>query len=148
MGLNLKQAAAEVLNEGWDPKTDNVGGDFENLPDGMYDGILMDVKWMGPNDKGTEWLAFEFEIQNEGYEGQKYFANIFFSNEKMMKLNLKRAMKTASVLDVDIDIDDFEDEQVLVEKLKEGVGASCMIELKTNKKGTFQNFDVMEEAPF
>lgn len=147
MGFNLKEMAAEILNDGFDPKTDEVGGEFENLPDGLYDGILTNVSWRS-NDKGTEWLSFEFEIQNEGYEDRKYFGNIFFSNEKMMQLNLKRAMKTAAVLDVDITIEDFEDEEALVEALKAGLGSQCLIELKTNKKGTFQNWEAMEDAPF
>lgn len=147
MGLNLKEIAQQVLSEGFDPKTDSVN-DFEDLPDGIYDAILTDVKWQGPNDNGTEWLSFEFEIMNEGYEGRKYFGNIFFSNEKMMQLNLKRAMKTGAILGVDLEIEDFEDEQTLVEKLKEGLGTQCMVELKTNKKGTFQNWEAMEEAPF
>ena len=145
--MNLKDLAAEILNDGFDPKTDSVGGDFEDLPDGLYDGILLDVSWR-TNDKGTEWLSFEFEILNEGYEGRKYFGNIFFSNEKMMQLNLKRAMKTAAVLDVDLSVEDFEDVNTLVETLKQGVGNQCMLELKTNKKGTFQNWTAIEEAPF
>src|SRR5690606_32033578 len=121
MGLNLKEMAAEILSEGFNPQTDSVGGDYEELPDGLYDAILTDVSWR-TNDKGTEWLSFEFEILNEGYDGRKYFGNIFFSNEKMLKLNLKRAMKTAAILDVDVTVEDFEDEEVLVERLKEGVG--------------------------
>lgn len=139
--------AQEIMNEGFDPKTDAVGGDFEDLPDGLYDGMLTGVSWR-ENDKGTEWLSFEFEILNEGLEGRKYFGNIFFSNEKMMQLNLKRAMKTAAILDVDLTIEDFEDTDTLVETLKEGIGNQCMIDLKTNKKGTFQNWEAMEEAPF
>ncbi len=146
--MNLKDMAAEILEQGFDPKKDAVGGDFENLPDGLYDAILIDVKWQGPNDNGTEWLSYEFEILNEGYENRKYFGNIFFSNEKMMQLNLKRAMKTAAILDVDLSIEDFEDEEALVETLKSGVGNQCMIELKTNKKGTFQNWEALQEAPF
>lgn len=148
MGLNLKELAAEIVSEGFDPKTDQVGGDFENLPDGLYDAILTDVKWQGPNEKGTEWLSFEFELLNEGYENRKYFGNIFFSNEKMMKLNIKRAMKTASILGVDLTLEDFEDEEILVEALKDGIGNQCMIELKSNKKGTFQNWEAMDDAPF
>jgi len=147
MGLNLKEMAAEILSEGFNPQTDSVGGDYEELPDGLYDAILTDVSWR-TNDKGTEWLSFEFEILNEGYDGRKYFGNIFFSNEKMLKLNLKRAMKTAAILDVDVTVEDFEDEEVLVERLKEGVGNQCMIELKTNKKGTFQNWEAKEDVPF
>ncbi|MGM8215155.1 DUF669 domain-containing protein [Bacillaceae bacterium W0354] len=146
MGLNLKQIAQQVLSEGFDPKTDSVS-DFDELSDGLYDVILTDVSWRA-NDKGTEWLSFEFEVLNEGFEGRKYFGNIFFSNEKMMELNLKRAMKTAAVLDIDLDIEDFEDEEALVAKLKEGLGTQCMVELKTNKKGNFQNWEAMEEAPF
>ena len=139
--------AQEILNEGFNPKTDAVGGDFENLPDGLYDGLMTDASWR-VNEKGTEWLSFEFEIMNEGYEGRKYFAMIFFSNEKMMNLNLKRAMQTAAALDVELTAEDFGDTDQLVEKVKEGIGAQVMIELKSNKKGTFQNFVIMEEAPF
>lgn len=145
--MNLKEMAQEILSEGFNPKTDAVGDDFENMPDGLYDGILTDVSWR-TNEKGTEWLAFQFEILNEGYEGKNYFGNIFFSNEKMMQLNLKRAMKTASVLDTELTIEDFEETDVLVEKLKDGIGNQCMIDLKTNKKGTFQNWEALEEAPF
>ncbi|WP_157049941.1 hypothetical protein [Thalassobacillus sp. C254] len=57
-------------------------------------------------------------------------------------------MKTAAILDVDLTIEDFEDTDTLVETLKEGIGNQCMIDLKTNKKGTFQNWEAMEEAPF
>ena len=145
--LNLKELASQVLAEGFNPRTDAVGGDYEDLPDGLYDAILTNVSWR-QNDKGTEWLSFEFEILNEGYENRKYFGNIFFSNEKMMQLNLKRAMKTAAVLDVDLSVEDFEDTETLVETLKQGIGNQCMIDLKTNKKGTFQNWDATDNAPF
>ncbi|WP_368900580.1 DUF669 domain-containing protein [Oceanobacillus oncorhynchi] len=145
--MNLKAMAAEIMEEGFNPKTDAVGDDFENLPDGEYDGILTNVSWR-TNDKGTEWLSFEFELLNEGYENRKYFGNIFFSNEKMMQLNLKRAMKTASILDVELEIDDFEDTDALVEKLKEGAGNQCLLELKTNKKGSFQNWEAKEDLGF
>lgn len=146
--MNLKAMAQQILQEGFDPKTDAVSDEYENLPDGLYDGILMDVSWRVSDNTGTEWLSFEFEILNEGYENRKYFGNIFFSNEKMMQLNLKRAMKTAAILDVDLTVEDFEDTDTLVETLKQGIGNQCMIELKTNKKGTFQNWEAKEDAPF
>jgi len=66
----------------------------------------------------------------------------------MMQLNLKRAMKTAAVLDVDLTIEDFEETERLVETLKNAIGNQCMIDLKTNKKKTFQNWEALEEAPF
>lgn len=145
--FNLKELASQVLAEGFNPRTDAVSGDFEDLPDGLYDAILTNVSWRR-NDKGTEWLSFEFEILNEGYENRRYFGNIFFSNEKMMQLNLKRAMKTAAVLDIDLGVEDFEDPETLVSTLQQGIGNQCMIELKTNKKGTFQNWEALEDAPF
>ncbi|MDC3412553.1 DUF669 domain-containing protein [Terrihalobacillus insolitus] len=145
--MNLKEMAGQILEEGFDPRKDAVGGDFEELPDGIYDVLLVDASWRA-NEKGTEWLSFDFELLNEGYENRKYFGNIFFSNEKMMQLNLKRAMKTAAILDVDLTIEDFEDTDQLVEAIQQGAGNQCMIELKTNKKGTFQNWEAMEEAPF
>lgn len=144
--MSLKELAQEILEQGFNPKTDPVSGDYE-WPDGVYDGLLTNVSWR-TNDKGTEWVSFEFEILNEGYEGRKYFGNIFFSNEKMLQLNIKKTMKTASVLDVELTAEDFEDENTLVEKLKQGIGNECMIELKTNKKGTFQNWETIESAPF
>lgn len=140
--------AQQILSEGFDPKKDAVTDGYEDLPDGLYDAILMNVSWKGPNDNGTEWLAFEFEILNEGYENRKYFGNIFFSNEKMLQLNLKRAMKTAAVLDVELTMEDFEDTDTLVETLQQGIGNQCLIDLKTNKKGTFQNWEALEDAPF
>jgi len=41
--MNLKDMAKQILSEGFDPKTDAVGGDFEDLPDGLYDGILLNA---------------------------------------------------------------------------------------------------------
>ena len=43
--MNLKALAQQILDEGFDPKTDAVSDQFEDLPDGLYDGILLDVSW-------------------------------------------------------------------------------------------------------
>lgn len=144
--MNLKEMAAQILQEGFNPETDSVN-DFDNLPDGIYDALFTNVSWR-TNDNGTEWLSLEFEILNEGYEGRKYFGNIFFSVEKMLQVNIKRTMKYAAILGVTLGPDDFADpEQNLVEAFKNGLGNQVELELKTSKKG-FQNFELSDEVPF
>jgi Protein of unknown function (DUF669) len=144
--MNLKDLASQILNEGFNAKTDSVS-DFEDLQDGIYDVVLMGAQWRA-NEKGTEWISFEFELLNEGFENRKYFGNIFFSNEKMMQLNLKRTMKYAAVLDVELTVEDFEDTTDLVEAIKAGVGNQATLTLKSNKTGTFQNWELTEMTPF
>ncbi|MGG3987709.1 DUF669 domain-containing protein [Bacillus smithii] len=145
--MNLKELAAEILNEGFNPETDPVS-DFDNLPDGTYDAMLTDVQWR-VNDKGTEWLSMEFEILNEGFENRKYFGAIFFSNERMLKLNIKRTMKYAAILGVELGIEDFDrPESTLIQALQNGCGQQVTLTLKTNKKSNFQNFEITEFIPF
>jgi hypothetical protein len=44
---------------------------------------------------------------NEGFVNRKYFGNVFFTNEKMIPVNIKRVLKIASLLDVELTIEDF-----------------------------------------
>lgn len=144
--MNLKEMAAQILQEGFNPETDSIN-DFDNLPDGIYDALLTNASWR-TNDNGTEWLSLEFEILNEGFENRKYFGNIFFSVEKMLQVNIKRTMKYAAVLGITLDVEDFaEPETTLVEAFKSGLGNQVELELKTSKKG-FQNFEVKDAVPF
>ncbi|HSH24752.1 MAG TPA: DUF669 domain-containing protein, partial [Massilibacterium sp.] len=126
--------------------------DYENLPDGTYDALLENVEWR-TSESGFEWLSLAFEILNEGYEGRKYFGMISFNNEKMVGLNIKRAMKTANAVGVELQPTDFESpEQNLVEAFEEGLGKEVELKLtswtskKTGKSG--QNFDVDVAVPF
>ncbi|PWA08633.1 hypothetical protein DCC39_14435 [Pueribacillus theae] len=144
--MNLKEMAAQILAEGFNPETDPVS-DFDNLPDGEYDAMLTDVQWR-TNDKGTEWLNFELEILNDGYENRKYFGGIFFSSEKMLNQNIKRTFKYAALLGVELTPDDLDQpELTLVEAFKHALGQQLTLTLKTSKSG-FQNFDLSEFTPF
>lgn len=149
--MNLKDMAAQILSEGFNPATSPVS-DYENLPDGTYDALLENVEWR-TSESGFEWLSLAFEILNEGYEGRKYFGMISFNNEKMVGLNIKRAMKTANAVGVELQPTDFESpEQNLVEAFEEGLGKEVELKLtswtskKTGKSG--QNFDVDVAVPF
>ena len=57
--MSLRDIAAQILAEGFNPETDPVS-DFDELPDGEYDAILTDVNWR-TNDNGTEWLSLELD---------------------------------------------------------------------------------------
>jgi hypothetical protein len=144
--MNLKDMAAQILSEGFNPETDPVS-DFENLPDGQYDAILTDVQWRY-NDKGTEWLNFAFELLNEGFQNRKYFGAIFFSNEKMLNQNVKRTFKYANLLGVELTVEDFDRPELdLVNAFKNGIGQQTTLTLKSSKSG-FQNFELSEYVPF
>jgi len=78
---------------------------------------------------------------------------ISFSNEKMMKLNIKIAMKTAAALGIELTAESFEQPEVnLVEAFQEGLGREVELELKswtskkTGKSG--QNFTASPAVPF
>lgn len=151
INMDLKALAAGILAEGFDPATSPVS-DFEELPDGVYDALLKEVEWR-VSDSGFEWLSLQFEVLNEGFEGRIYFAMISFVNEKMVALNMKRAMKTAHALGIALSPEDFDQPEVgLVEAFQQGLGGEVELELtgwenkKTGKKG--QNFDVSVPLPF
>lgn len=144
--------AAKLLAEGFDPATSPVS-DFENLPDGEYDAILENVEWRTSKDGGFEWLSLAFEILNDGFEGRKHFGMISFNNENMIGLNMKRAMKTAHAVGVELSPEDFEEpETALVEAFEDGLGTEVSLTLssyKSKKTGkTGQNFDAEAASPF
>lgn len=144
--------ASQILADGFDPKTSPVS-DFDNLPDGEYDAILENVEWRVSQEKDFEWLSLVFEVLNDGFEGRKYFGMISFNHEKMVGLNIKRAMKTAMAVGVELDPDVFDEpETALVEAFEDGLGTEVQLTLtgyvskKTGKPG--QNFDVEPAEPF
>lgn len=144
--MNLKEMAAQILAEGFNPETDPVS-DFDNLPDGEYDAILTATDWR-TNEKGTEWLSFTFEILNDGYENRKFFGNIFFSSEKMFAQNIKRTLKYAALFGVDVGPEDFDSPEIsLVDAFQSAAGQQVTLTLKTSKSG-FRNFELSEFTPF
>lgn len=155
--MNLKELAAQILAEGFDPKSANVDqGDYDNLPDGIYDAILEDVQFR-INDKGTEWVSMTLSIINEGYDNRKFFAN-YWLTEKKMEENIKKLWGHATqVLGVELTVEDIADIQnSAIEKLKESLGNQVELELKTNRwkdktsgeLREFQNFKLQAPSPF
>lgn len=144
--------ASQILADGFDPKTSPVS-DFENLPDGEYDAILENVEWRVSQSGDFEWLSLVFEVLNDGFEGRKFFGMISFNHEKMVGLNIKRAMKTADAVGVELDPDAFDEpETALVEAFEEGLGTEVELTLTSyvskNTGKTGQNFDVEPATPF
>jgi hypothetical protein len=155
--MNLKDLAAQILAEGFDPKSSNVDqGAYDNLPDGIYDAILGDVQYR-VNDKGTEWISLTLELLNDGFENRKFFANYWLTEKKMAE-NIKKLWGHADqVFGVELTIDDIADIQTsVVEKMKEALGNQVELELKSSRwkdKATgemreFQNFKLSAPSPF
>lgn len=154
--MNLKELAAQMLAEGF-KQGDTVSTGFEDLPDGIYDVVLLNADWRVKEETGFEWLSLEFDILNQGFEGRKYFGMISFTNEKMAQYNMKIALNTLLALGVEREGNDVielfdKPESELVQAFREGIGAQVELELtgwenkKTGKKG--QNFKVSSASPF
>ncbi len=140
---NLAAMAQKLLAEGFDPKTSPVDN-YEKLPEGIYDVVLSDVKWVVNENSGSERLQLDLDILNDGFENRKHLGMIFFS-EKMMERALKQTMKCAAVLDIDLDPTVFgSPETDLVEAFKEALGVQCEMEIKHQKNSDFVNFSLSE----
>lgn len=139
----LAAMAAALLAEGFDPKTSPVDN-FEKLPEGIYDVVLSDVKWVVNENSGSERLQLDLDILNEGFENRKHLGMIFFT-EKMMERALKQTMKCAAALDIELDPAVFgAPETDLVEAFKEALGNQCEMEIKHQKNSDFVNFSLSE----
>jgi hypothetical protein len=155
--MNLKELAAQILAEGFDPNTSNVDqSDYDNLPDGIYDAILEDVQFR-VNDKGTEWISLTLSIINEGFENRKFFANYWLTEKKMAE-NIKKLWgHAAQVFGIELTVEDIANiETDVVEKLKEALGNQVELEIKTSRwkdkktgeQREFQNFKLAAPTPF
>ncbi len=88
-------------------------------------------------------MQFKIKISDEPYEGRSYFGALFLS-EKVINTSIKRLLKYAHRLNIELGPEDFSDTDLLVEKMQEAVGYQCTLTLKTtsNKKGEFQSFEL------
>jgi len=154
--MNLMELAAKMQAEGFDAKTAVVDQGDYNFPDGVYDVVLENVEHR-VNDKGTEWIAFTFEILNAGYENRKYFANYWLTEKNLEKTIEKLWAHAAQIFDVEITIEDIGSiETAFVEKMKAALGTQVELELKTSRykdkktgeQKEFQNFKLALPTPF
>lgn len=140
---NLTAMAQKLLAGGFDPKTSPVD-DYQKLPEGLYDVVLIDVKWIVNDKTGSERLQLELEILNEGFENRKHLGMIFFS-EKIMERSLKQTMKCAAALGFELDPVVFGSPEVdLVEAFKEAIGTQCEMDIEHQKNSDFVNFTLSE----
>ena len=138
---DLLKAASEIFNKGFDVENDPVS-DFEPINDGVYSGYIEGFEHK-EFSTGTEALQFKVKISDEPYEGRSYFGALFLS-EKVINTSIKRLLKYAHRLGIELGPEDFSDTDLLVEKMQEAVGYQCTLTLKTtvNKKGEFQSFEL------
>ena len=134
--MGIMDLLQEIELEGYNASED-VANEFENLPDGEYEGYICDFTYR-VNDKGTEWFSFEITIPTEN--NRKYWANLFLSG-KMAKVNLKKMLNYIYKLSgVAMESMDFADPEAGAAIAKEHVsGVFVYLTLKTNKND-FQSF--------
>ena len=143
----LAEMAQEIMNSGFDAKTDNIDG-FAELPDGVYDAILVNAEWR-TSQKGFEWLSLEFDILTSGYENRKYFGMHSFNNPDFLERNIKHVIQSAVALGLQFNpIYLMNPETELVNLFRTGIGQQVDLKLtswenkKNGKKG--QNFNIAE----
>lgn len=134
--MSLLDKAQEIMGA-FDPETDTVDT-FENLPDGTYHALLEKVEFRS-NDKGTQWISFEFSVLEEGDNlGRLMWDNRWFT-EKSEDRSIKSVIKTAHDFGYELPAEAFVDLDTLAEYLNSMAGEQAMVTQKTNKSG-FTNY--------
>ena len=121
-----------------------VEKDF-TIADGEYTGIIEKLEYR-TSQNGNPYFSFTVNLIEEN---KKYFGNLWLT-DKSIKFSLSKFKSIIENLTgTPLTVEDFVNEQELVEKLNEKiVGTEVVLKLKTSDKG-FQNF-LMEksEMPF
>lgn len=135
---DLLKIAGNVL-ENFNPETDSAN-DFENLPDGVYKGLIAEVT-SRKNEKGTTWVSLNVEIIDGEKKGRKLFVNYFFT-EKMAERSIKYIVKLVHDLGFEaLSLDAFKSIETLADALQALVGTEVSVEQATSKSG-YTNHDV------
>lgn len=136
--MSLLEIATETLKN-FDPAKDSVDT-FEEIPDGNYDAVLEKVT-ARKNDKGTEWVSFEYSIIGGDFGGRKIFVNYFFT-EKMIARSVKMLTKLAFEFGYELPIEVFETLEGLAETLDSTFAGNTMSIEKSTSKNDFANYKV------
>lgn len=77
-------------------ESESSGGSFDPLPEGKYNATVREIT-LGEGAKGPYW-KFEFEIQDDEYEGRRQWTNMSLSDKAFWK-----AKEILGALGVDAD---------------------------------------------
>lgn len=145
--MGLADKAQEIL-QGFDPKKDSPNNSNNNLPDGEYDMVLNSVSHKVSDRTGTEWVSLECEVIAGELAGRKEFVGMFFGTGSEFVTNkaIKSMAQAASVFEVELSNEDWEDEHSLVEGLQPAIGSQFLLKIVSspNKKdpsNPYRNFD-------
>lgn len=145
--MGLADKAQEIL-QGFDPKKDSPNNSNQNLPDGEYDMVLNSVTHKVSERKGTEWVSLECEVIAGELSGRKEFVGMFFGTGSEFVTNkaIKSIAQAASVFEIELTNEDWEDEHTLVEGLQPAIGSQFLLKVVStpNKKeptNPYRNFD-------
>lgn len=145
--MGLADKAQEIL-QGFDPKKDSPNNSNQNLPDGEYDMVLNSVTHKVSERTGTEWVSLECEVIAGELSGRKEFVGMFFGTGSEFVTNkaIKSIAQAASVFEIELTNEDWEDEHTLVEGLQPAIGSQFLLKVVStpNKKeptNPYRNFD-------
>lgn len=145
--MELADKAQEIL-KGFDPKKDSPNNSNQKLPDGEYDMVLNSVTHKVSERTGTEWVSLECEVIAGELSGRKEFVGMFFGtgNEFVTNKAIKSIAQAASVFEIELTNEDWEDEHTLVEGLQPAIGSQFLLKVVStpNKKeptNPYRNFD-------
>lgn len=134
---NLLEIATKAM-ENFDPKTDPVD-DFEPLPDGDYTCLFEEATYR-KNDKGTEWVSLKFTIIDGDYENRCIFVNQFFTDKTALR-SVKTITKMAVEFGYDMPLENFSNQETLIEALNQMAGNNAIVHQKTSSNG-FVNYKI------
>lgn len=145
--MGLADKAQEIL-QGFDPKKDSPNNSNQKLPDGEYDMVLNSVTHKVSERTGTEWVSLECEVIAGELSGRKEFVGMFFGTGSEFVTNkaIKSIAQAASVFEIELTNEDWEDEHTLVEGLQPAIGSQFLLKVVStpNKKeptNPYRNFD-------
>ena len=128
----LLDIAGKVM-ENFNPATDSVADEYENVPDGEYSVIITDVS-ARENEKGTEWISLQCEVTEGDCQGRLIFVNYWFT-EKTKMGSTKKIFKLAFNFNYELQLEAFENLETLAETLETLKGTMGVVTQTTNKNG-------------
>lgn len=135
---NLLDIATKTM-ENFNPETDEVN-DFEEVADGEYACLLEKVTARKSEEKGTNWISFDFSIMIGENENRHIFVNYFFT-EKTVERSIKALTKVAFEFGYQLPVEAFSSYDSLAETLNNMAGNQATVKKTTSKNG-FANYKV------
>lgn len=106
----------------------------EQKPDGIYEVNVDSIKLKESSNTGTRWFSFVLSVLDGEFVGEKFYVSLFLT-EKTTKGTLSKIMNLLNSLNYEIDLNMFNDAEVLEKGLQTLIGEKATLTKKTSGKG-------------